>query len=141
MLGGRDFDRLLLDAHVRPWLQRTFSLPPDFQKDDRFRRLMGGVARHAAERARIDLTTAETATIHASDEDIRATDAAGADLYLSIDVTRRYLEALVADRIDESVALCRRMLKDNGVPFEDVSRLVPAVSDRGISTIGFDHVA
>lgn len=137
MLGGRDFDRILLDACVRPWLQKTFSLPADYQRDPGFGRL-NGIARHAVEKAKIDLSTAETATIYATDEDIRLADADGEALYLSIEVSRRELEALTAERVDETVALCRKMLRDNGVGIEDVSRVVliggptkmPSIRDR-----------
>ena len=33
MLGGTDFDRILVNSLVRPWLLETFDLPTDFQKD------------------------------------------------------------------------------------------------------------
>lgn len=123
MLGGRDFDRLIIDACVRPWLHETFTLPKDFQRQASFQRLMG-IARHAVERARIDLSTSETATVHASDEEVRATDAKGDEIYLSVDITRRDVEVLVAERVDESIALCRKMLRDNGFSYEDISRVV-----------------
>ena len=32
MLGGRDFDRIIFDSIVRPWLAQTFNLPADFQR-------------------------------------------------------------------------------------------------------------
>ena len=32
MLGGRDFDKAILNSIVRPWLLDTFSLPQDFQR-------------------------------------------------------------------------------------------------------------
>ena len=33
MLGGRDFDRMLVNEFVRPWLVENFSLPENFQTD------------------------------------------------------------------------------------------------------------
>ena len=35
MLGGRDFDRIIFDSIVRPWLTQTFNLPADFQRSDK----------------------------------------------------------------------------------------------------------
>ncbi len=32
MLGGRDFDKSIVNSVVRPWLIENFDLPPDFQK-------------------------------------------------------------------------------------------------------------
>jgi molecular chaperone DnaK len=123
MLGGRDFDRLLFEEHVRPWLLANFDLPADFPKDARFKRLMG-IARHAVEKAKIELSSADRATVFAGDEDIRASDRAGADIYISVDITRADVEALVADRIAQSVALCRKTLADNGLTNEDIDRVV-----------------
>ena len=123
MLGGRDFDRMLVSEFVRPWLMENFSLPQNFQTDDRYRRLIA-IARHAAESAKIALSAADTAVIFAGDEEIRVADADGNDIYLSIDITRKDLEGLIAERLDELIALCRKILKDNGYNPEDIDRIV-----------------
>ena len=123
MLGGRDFDRMLVNEFVRPWLIENFSLPENFQTDDRYRRLLA-IARHAAEKAKIALSTADTAVIFAGDEEVRVADADGSDMYLSIDITRKDLDGLIADRLEESIALCRKVLKDNGYNHEDIDRIV-----------------
>ena len=39
MLGGRDFDRIIFDSVVRPWLSQNFSLPANFQADERYKHL------------------------------------------------------------------------------------------------------
>ena len=54
MLGGQDFDRILINSVIRPWLIDTFALPPDFQKHPQYNRLIGK-ALIAAETAKIDL--------------------------------------------------------------------------------------
>lgn len=123
MLGGRDFDRMLVNEFVRPWLMANFSLPKNFQTDDRYGRLMG-IARHAAEKAKIALSSDDTAVIFAGDEEVRVQDASGDDIYLSVDVTRTDVDDLVAERLDESLTLCRKVLKDNGYNHEDIDRLV-----------------
>src|ERR1700727_580895 len=53
MLGGRDFDRMIVNEVVRPWLLTTFDLPDNFQRDPNFRRLIR-IAQLAAEKAKID---------------------------------------------------------------------------------------
>ena len=123
MLGGRDFDRMLVNEFVRPWLMKNFSLPENFQTHNRYRRLLG-IVRHAAEKAKIALSSADTAVIFAGDEELRAQDADGNDIYLSVDITRNDLDGLIAERLDESIALCRKVLKDNGYNHEDIDRLV-----------------
>lgn len=113
----------IIDAYVRPWLEETFPLPKDFQRQPSFQRLLG-IARHAVERARIDLSGAETATVHASNEEVSATDAEDEEIDLSVDITRRDIEVLIADRVEESISHCRNMLRDSGVSYEDISRIV-----------------
>ena len=123
MHGGRDFDRMLVNEFVRPWLMENFSLPENFQANDRHRRLVG-IARHAAEKAKIALSSADSAVIFAGDEEVRVADQAGSDIYLSTDVTRKDLEDLISEHLDESIALCHKVLKDNGYNCEDIDRIV-----------------
>ena len=73
----------LVNAIVRPWLIENFSMPVDFQKHPRYRRVVG-IAQLAADKAKIDLSTMERTTIHAADEDVRVVDDAGNDVYLDI---------------------------------------------------------
>lgn len=123
MLGGRDFDRRILDAYVRPWLSENFQIPDDFHREARYKRLEG-VALHAVEKARIDLSTMETTTIHAGDEEVRVPDADGNEIYLSVEISRVDVEAVVGDKVAESISLCRKILSDNGFSPEDVERVV-----------------
>ena len=63
MLGGRDFDRMIVNEVVRPWLAKTFDLPENFQRDPTYRRLIR-IAQLAAEKAKIDLSSQEEVSIH-----------------------------------------------------------------------------
>lgn len=112
MLGGTDFDRMLVNAFVRPSLSNEFSLPADYQKNPRYRRLIG-LARHAAEKAKIELSTQYRAVIFAGEDEIRVTDENGEDVYLSVEVDRTELETLIAERVDETIDLCRKLLKED----------------------------
>ena len=123
MLGGTDFDRMLVNSFVRPRLSSEFSLPADYQKNPRYRRLIG-LARHAAEKAKIELSSQEQAVIFAGEDEIRVSDANGEDIYLSVEVDRNDLERLIADRVGETIELCRKLLKDNGYSHGDIDRVV-----------------
>lgn len=124
MLGGRDFDRIIFDSIVRPWLMQTFNLPADFQRNDRYSHL-ADVCRHAAEKAKIQLSASSTASIFATEDEVRATDEDGEEIYISIDLTREQMTALIKDRIDDSIALCRKIITANGYKNDDISRIVP----------------
>ncbi len=123
MLGGRDLDRLIVDNLVTPWLLRTFSLPRGFQTEKRFERLLR-VARRAAEDAKIALSTRDNITINASDEVIRLEDDRSEPIYIDVPMDRSTFEDLAGPKIAEAIALCRKVLQDNGFTHEDVERVV-----------------
>lgn len=124
MLGGEDFDRILFDNIVRPWLMQTFNLPTDFQGNEKYQHL-SVVCRHAAEKAKIQLSATQTASIFATEDEVRATDEDGEEIYISIDLTRDQMTDLIRDRIDDSITLCRKIITDNGYRNEDISKIVP----------------
>ncbi|MCR9222342.1 MAG: Hsp70 family protein [Alphaproteobacteria bacterium] len=124
MLGGRDFDRIVFDSVVRPWLTENFNLPTAFQKEKQYRHL-AKVAHYAVEKAKIQLSASTTASIFASEDEVRANDADGEEIYISIDFSRQELTDLVSDRIADSISLCRKIIKDNGYTHEDIARIVP----------------
>lgn len=124
MLGGRDFDRIIVDSIVRPWLHANFNLPETFQKEAAWQHL-ATVARHAAERAKIQLSTSPSASIFANEDEVRAKDLDGQEIYISVEMTRDAMVDLVRDRIEDTIRLCRKVIADNGYNSEDISRIVP----------------
>jgi molecular chaperone DnaK len=123
MLGGQDFDRILIAEVIRPWLMETFSLPEDFQKQDKYGRLIGK-SLMAAEAAKIDLSTANASTIFMSDEDIRVQDQNGTDVYLDTTVTRQQFEELVEPLLVQTLEMSRTTIKANGNTAQDIDRIV-----------------
>jgi molecular chaperone DnaK len=122
MCGGRDFDRLLLDNLVKPWLLEHFDLPEDFAKDRRYASLRH-LATWAAEKAKIELSAKEDARI-VDDGDLRVPDEAGAEIYLDIPVNRTYLNALIESQVEESIGSARETLEKAGLSAHDVGRVV-----------------
>lgn len=124
MLGGRDFDRIIFDSVVRPWLSQNFDLPENFQADSKYKHL-AEVSKHAAEKAKIQLSASDTASIFATEDEVRATDGEGEEIYISIDLSRKQMADLIRDRIEDSVKLCRKIISVNGYKNEDISKIVP----------------
>ena len=123
MLGGRDLDRLIVDNLVTPWLMKTFSIPRGFQTEKRYERLVR-VARRAAEDAKIALSTRDSITINASDDVIRLDDDRGEPIYIDVPMDRSTFEDLAGPKITDAIALCMKVLQDNGFTHEDVERVV-----------------
>ncbi len=122
-LGGRDFDRIIINGIVRPWLLENHALEADFQKVKKYEKIIR-VARMAAEVAKFELSKSESTTIYVSEDDLRVTDDNGADIFIEIPINRGQFEQLIADKIDETVELSRKILKDNGYESGDLDRLV-----------------
>ncbi len=124
MLGGRDFDRIIYDSIIRPWLAANFDLPADFQKNPKYRNL-SLVCKHAAEMAKIQLSASSTASIFATEDDVRIVDDNGEDIYIAIDLTRDQIAELIRDRVEDTIELCRKIIAVNGYKPDDISKVIP----------------
>jgi molecular chaperone DnaK len=123
MCGGRDFDRMVLNNVITPWLLDTFDLPEDFATDARFRGLTR-MATYAAEKAKIELSARDDAVISLSEVEMASRDASGAEIYLDVPFNRATFDALVKDKVDESIQAVRETLEKAGLTSHDVERLV-----------------
>lgn len=121
--GGRDFDRLLLDNIVKPWLKENFALPDDLSVNPEYKQLLR-LASWAAERAKIELSSNESAVISLTEAEIRANDEHGEEIYLEIEIGRAQLDELVAPKIDETLGAAREALEKAGLSGSDLERIV-----------------
>ncbi len=123
MCGGRDFDRVLLDAIVKPWLLERFNLPADFTVNPQFKSLLR-MATWAAEKAKIDLSARTETMISLSESELAVRDLAGQEVYLDIAVERAALDELIAPKIADSIQAARDTMTKAGLSPHDVERVV-----------------
>jgi molecular chaperone DnaK len=123
MCGGRDFDRLLLDNVVKPWLLANFDLPEDLSTNKRYATLRH-LALWAAEKAKIELSSSEEAVIALDDSELRVRDESGADIYLDIAITRERFDDLIGEKVGESIAAVREAMAKAGLSPHDIGRMV-----------------
>ena len=123
MCGGRDFDRALLDNLVRPWLHDNFDLPDDFAKNPKFKKLLS-LATWATERAKIELSAKEEATISLDEVDIGINDLNGEEIYLDIPLERDFYNNLIAGRVNDTIHAARDTLSKTGYTANDVACIV-----------------
>jgi len=123
MCGGRDFDRLLVDNVVRPWLLETFDLPDDFTVDPHYKSLIRLVV-WATEKAKIELSSRDESVISLTETEARFRDLKGEEIYLEIPLSRETFDTLIAEQVAESVDAARETLSKAGLTAHDVERIV-----------------
>lgn len=123
MCGGRDFDRLIMDIIVKPWLFDNFDLPDNFTANQKFE-THKRVALWATEKAKIELSAKESSTIFLTEEEMRCKDLSGKDIYLEVPLTREQIDQLIAEKINDSLDAARETLSKAGLTPHDLERIV-----------------
>ncbi|MCY3763104.1 MAG: Hsp70 family protein, partial [Gemmatimonadetes bacterium] len=123
MCGGRDFDRVLVDSVIKPWLFENFDLPEDLATNSRYKSLLR-LAAWAAERAKIELSVYEDAIISLDENDARVRDQSHQDIYIQIPVNRSGLDNLIGEKVQETIEATRETLANSGFDPQDVERIV-----------------
>ena len=124
MCGGRDFDRVLVDNVVRPWLLENFNLPEDLSVNPAFKSLIRSATR-ATEYAKIELSAREEVVIYLPDIDTGgARDLNGDEIYLDIPLQRDTYDSLTAEHINETINCARETLSKAGLTPHDLERIV-----------------
>lgn len=123
MCGGRDFDRVLIDNLVRPWLLEHFDLPEDFSVNPNFKSLIR-LATWATERAKIELSARVDAVISLPETEARMQDLNGNEIYLDIPLQRDDYDKLIIDRVGETIESARETLSKAGLSPHDLERIV-----------------
>jgi molecular chaperone DnaK len=123
MCGGRDFDRILFDNVVKPWLMEKFDLPEDLTTNPQFKSLLR-MATWAAEKAKIELSQKEEAVISLPETESGIRDQAGEEIYIDISIDRKRYDGLIAPKVQESIQAARETLEKAGLSPHDVERVV-----------------
>lgn len=123
MCGGRDFDRVLFDNIVKPWLIDNFKLPEDLTVNPDFKSLIR-LANWATEKAKIELSARDESVVSLSESETRARDLNGEEIYVDIPIDRQTYDNLIAERLSESIVAARETLTKAGLSAHDLERVV-----------------
>ena len=123
MCGGRDFDRILFDNVVKPWLLDNFDLPEDLSSNPQYKSLRT-LATWATEKAKIELSQSEESVISLAENELGVRDQAGEEIYLDIPITRSRYDDLISAKVDESIQATRESIEKAGLSSHDVERIV-----------------
>jgi molecular chaperone DnaK len=116
-LGGEDFD-----ARIVNWLADKFKAKENI--DLRTDRLALQRLKEAAEKAKIELSSAQTTEINQPFITARMEGGTTTPLHLVETLTRAELEKLVDDLIERTIEPCKKALKDAGIDAKDIADVV-----------------
>src|SRR6185503_15365145 len=116
-LGGEDFD-----ARIVNWLADKFKAKEGI--DLRTDRLALQRLKEAAEKAKIELSSAASTEINQPFITARMEGGQTTPLHLVETITRADLEKLVADLVNRTLAPCKKALKDAGLTAKDIAEAV-----------------
>jgi len=116
-LGGEDFD-----ARIVNWLADKFKAKENI--DLRTDRLALQRLKEAAEKAKIELSSAATTEINQPFITARMEGGTTTPLHLVETLTRADLEKLVDDLIERTIEPCKKALKDAGIDPKDIADVV-----------------
>jgi molecular chaperone DnaK len=116
-LGGEDFD-----ARIVNWLADRFKAKENI--DLRTDRLALQRLKEAAEKAKIELSSAATTEINQPFITARMEGGTTTPLHLVETLTRAELEKLVGDLIERTMEPCKKALKDAGLEAKDIADVV-----------------
>ena len=123
MCGGADFDRLLYDNIVKPWLFENFELPEDFSVNKKYR-LLKSLAMWAIEKAKIDLSASEESMITLTEAEIQMEDLNGEEIYLDIPITREEYMDLIKPMIHQTIEKVREVIEEAGLTAHEFTKIV-----------------
>lgn len=123
MCGGRDWDRIVFNNIVVPWLRSNFKLPADFLANSQYKTLIS-LAQWASEKAKIELSAREESTIALGESEARCMDLDGEEIYLDIPITRSQLDGYISEMVSETVSATRETMQKAGLTANDIERIV-----------------
>ena len=123
--GGRDFDRLLRDNIVLPYLHERYNLPDDLSVDPTIRKVLRTVDR-GCELATLGLSTEDEYSINVGDsyEEEPLLDLNGAEIYEDIPLHRDTFDKLIAEKINDTINRARETMEECGVNAQDLDCIV-----------------
>jgi len=116
-LGGEDFDAAIVE-YLADTFQKKENI--DLRKD----RLALQRLKEAAEKAKIELSSAQTTEVNQPFITARMEGGASTPLHLVETITRADLEKLVGDLIKRTLEPCKKAIKDAGIDAKDIDDVV-----------------
>ncbi|MDP3113908.1 MAG: Hsp70 family protein [Candidatus Cloacimonadaceae bacterium] len=121
--GGRDFDRVLVDNIVKPWIIDNFKMPDDLTINPKYLSLLR-LATWATEKAKIELSIKPSTRISLNESETRVCDLSGREIFLDIPIDQHAYDKLINERVSESIEAVLQTLKGVSLSQHDIDSIV-----------------
>jgi len=115
-LGGKDFDKLIIEKVLIPKIKEEFNCPDLIGNQVVFSKL-----KNLAEIAKIELTSYEQTNIQVENV---GEDYDGKEIYLSIDFSRNDFEKLIKPLVDRTIKLSLETIKESGIKQTSIDKII-----------------
>ena len=120
MCGGRDFDRILLNEFVVPWLEENYSLAEDWLTQAKYKKL-NSIATYMAELAKIELSSDETVKIEG---ETGVEDEDGEEIYIDLEINRENFDSAVENLVAKAIETTRTTIEKSGLTAGDIAKII-----------------
>ena len=120
MCGGRDFDKVLTNKVVIPWIRETYAIPTNWNTQEKYKRLFR-IATYMTENAKIELSSEETVKV-AGETNIA--DDNGEEIYIDVEITRDLYNELIDEIVMQSIETTRETIEKSGLTVHDIDRII-----------------
>lgn len=120
MCGGRDFDRIIMNNVVVPWMRKNYHLPDDLKSNPEYQKLMR-IATYKTEVAKIELSGDESVNIEG---ETGVEDLEGEEVYLDIELTRDTYNQYIDELVMQSIETTRETIEKSGLMVQDIDRII-----------------
>ena len=119
--GGRDFDRILFNDFVVPWLEDNYALPDDWLSLDEYKKLCS-VATYLAENSKIELSSSDAVTIQGEIGGVNDED--GEEIYLDVPIDRESFSDAIDELVTKAIETARSTIDKSGLTSDDISKII-----------------
>ncbi len=120
MCGGRDFDRILMNEFVAPWLKEKYSLPKDWSAQPKYKKLRS-FSTYMTELAKIELSSDEHVKIEG---ETGIEDEHGEEIYLDVTINRAAYDRAIAEPLIKAIEMLRETIKKSGLTANDIDKII-----------------
>lgn len=120
MCGGRDFDRIIMNNTVLPWLYDNYSLPDNLTVHEKYKKL-ARIGTYLSEIAKIELSSDEEAIIEG---ETGITDENGDEIYFDIKINRATYNKYIDGMTFEAIKTARETIESVNLRPEDFDRII-----------------